>query len=149
MKRRDARELAFRVLYQSEIGGFGLKPSLDQVIDEIKPSSAVADYGSILIEKIEAHGAEIDEAISVSSRHWRLERMAVTDRNILRIAVAELLYLADVPARVVIDEAIELAKKYGDEASSRFVNGSLDAVAKKCRAQELSHPGPKNDKGHV
>lgn len=149
MKRRDARELAFRVLYQSEIGEFALKATLEQVIGEIKPSVAVVSYGSVLVEKIEAHKPEIDEAISGVSRHWRLERMAVTDRNILRIAVAELLYLDEVPARVVIDEAIELAKKYGDEASSRFVNGILDAVAKKVRAEELSHPGPKNDKGQA
>ncbi|KPJ60022.1 MAG: hypothetical protein AMJ46_08810 [Latescibacteria bacterium DG_63] len=149
MKRRDARELAFRVLYQSEIGQFALGATLEQVIGETKPSAAVASYGSVLVGKIEAHRAEIDETISGASRHWRLERMAVTDRNILRIAVAELLYLPDVPARVVIDEAIELAKKYGDEASSRFVNGILDAVAKRSRAEELSHPGPKNDKGQA
>ncbi len=149
MKRRDARELAFRVLYQSEIGEFELRDTLRQVVDETKPSVAVTQYGSVVIEKIEAHSREIDEAISGASRHWRLERMAVTDRNILRIAVAELLYIDEVPARVVIDEAIELAKKYGDEASSRFVNGILDAVAKRVRADELSHPGPTNHKGQA
>jgi N utilization substance protein B len=149
MKRRDARELAFRVLYQSEIGEFAFRASFDQVVSEIRPSPAVVSYGSVLVEKVEAHIGEIDETISGASQHWRLERMAVTDRNILRIAVAELLYLAEVPARVVIDEAIELAKKYGDESSSRFVNGILDAVAKKHRAEELSRPGPKNDKGQA
>ncbi|UCF78336.1 MAG: transcription antitermination factor NusB [Candidatus Eiseniibacteriota bacterium] len=149
MKRRAARELAFRVLYQAEIGEFALKATLEQVVADVKPSGAVADYCSVVVGKVDANRAEIDGAISGASRHWRLERMAVTDRNILRLAVAELLYVAEVPARVVIDEAIELAKKYGDEASSRFVNGILDAVAKKVRAEELSRPRAKSNKGQA
>ena len=70
--------------------------------------------------------------------------MAVTDRNILRIAVSELIYIQEVPARVAIDEAIELAKRYGDEGSGRFVNGILDPVARKYRARELLHRGKEN-----
>jgi N utilization substance protein B len=138
MKRRNARELALRVLYQSEIGEFDVQASLRQVIAEIRSPEQVASYATLLIEQIGSHAAEIDSAISAVSMHWRLERMAVTDRNILRLAVAEILFFGDVPPRVAIDEAIELAKKYGDESSGRFVNGILDAVAKKHRGAELS-----------
>jgi N utilization substance protein B len=138
MKRREARELALRVLYQSEIGKFDLQSTLRQVVAEIKPPEQVASYATSLINLIHGRLAEIDSAISAVSKHWRLERMAVTDRNILRLAVAEILFAADVPAKVAIDEAIELAKKYGDESSGRFVNGILDAVARKHRGEELS-----------
>ena len=141
MKRRQAREIVFRVLYQSEIGVFELEPTLSQVLEEVKPPAEVSAYALLLVGQIKTHGAEIDGVISDVSKHWRLGRMAVTDRNILRIAVSELLYIHEVPARVAIDEAIELAKKYGDEGSGRFVNGILDAVARKCRAQELLQRG--------
>jgi N utilization substance protein B len=144
MKRREAREIVFRVLYQSEMGVFELEPTLSQVLEEVKPSAEVSKYALLLVEQIKTHGAEIDSIISDVSQHWRLARMAVTDRNILRIAVSELLYIREVPAPVAIDEAIELAKKYGDEGSGRFVNGILDAVARRCRAQELLQRGTKN-----
>jgi N utilization substance protein B len=141
MKRREAREIVLRILYQSEIGAFELESTLSQVLEEVKPSAEVSKYASLLVKEIRTHKAEIDNVISDVSRHWRLERMAVTDRNILRIAVSELLYVREVPARVAIDEAIELAKKYGDEGSGRFVNGILDAVARRYRAQELLQKG--------
>jgi N utilization substance protein B len=138
MKRRDAREIVLRVLYQSEIGEFDVQASLRQVVAEIRPRDEVADYAALVIKHIGEHAAEIDAAISAVSTHWRIERMAVTDKNILRLAVAEMLFSPDVPPRVAIDEAIELAKKYGDESSGRFVNGILDAVARKHRGAELS-----------
>jgi len=144
MKRRAAREIVFRVLYQSEIGVFELDPTLCQVLDEVKPSPEVLEYARLLVLRIGEHREEVDAVISNVSKHWRLDRMAVTDRNILRIAVSELLYIKEVPARVAIDEAIELAKKYGDEGSGRFVNGILDAVARKHRAQELLQKGTEN-----
>jgi len=143
MKRREAREIVLRVLYQSEIGEFDLQASLRQVVAEIKPRDEVGNYAALVIKHIADHTAEIDAAISAVSTHWRIERMAVTDKNILRLAVAEMLYSHDVPPRVAIDEAIELAKKYGDESSGRFVNGILDAVARKHRGAELS----KGDRG--
>ena len=138
MKRREARELVLRVLYQSEIGEFDVQASLRQVVAEIKPAEQVAGYAAFVLKNIGDHAAEIDAAISGVSTHWRIERMAVTDRNILRLAVAEMLFSSDVPPRVAIDEAIELAKKYGDESSGRFVNGILDAVARKHKGAELS-----------
>ncbi|MCX5800915.1 MAG: transcription antitermination factor NusB [Candidatus Eisenbacteria bacterium] len=144
MKRREAREITFRILYQAEIGGFELEATLSQVFKELKPSAEVSKYVSLLADQIGTHKTEIDGVISDVSMHWRLERMAVTDRNILRIAVSELLYIREVPARVAIDEAIELAKKYGDEGSGRFVNGILDTVARRYRAEELLERGTKD-----
>jgi N utilization substance protein B len=141
MKRREAREIVFRVLYQTEMGRFELGSTFSQVLEEVKPSPDVSRYATLLVEQLGTHKTEIDGVISDVSKHWRLERMAVTDRNILRIAVSELLYIREVPARVAIDEAIELAKKYGDEGSGRFVNGILDAVARKYRAEELLQKG--------
>jgi N utilization substance protein B len=138
MKRREARELVLRVLYQAEIGEFDAQASLRQVVAETRPPQQVADYAALVIKNVGEHAVEIDAAISAVSTHWRIERMAVTDRNILRLAVAEMLFSSDVPPRVAIDEAIELAKKYGDESSGRFVNGILDAVARKHRGAELS-----------
>lgn len=129
--------MAFRVLYQAEIGEFELEAALKQVLDEVEPPEQVIRYASLLVREVGSNRPEIDRAISEVSQHWRLERMAVTDRNILRLGVAELLYLQDVPVKVAIDEAIELAKKYGDAGSGRFVNGILDAVARKFRAGEL------------
>ncbi len=138
MKRREAREIVLRVLYQSEIGEFDMQASLRQVLEEIMPREEVANYAALVMKHISEHGPEIDAAISAVSTHWRIERMAVTDKNILRLAVAEMLFSSDVPPRVAIDEAIELAKKYGDESSGRFVNGILDAVARKHRGDELT-----------
>jgi len=144
MRRREAREIVFRVLYQTEIGHFELNSSLAQVIEELKPSREVVEFASQLVKELGAHAKEIDAVISEVSRRWRLERMAVTDRNILRIAVSELIYIREVPARVAMDEAIELAKKYGDEGSGRFVNGILDTVAKRFRGEELLQKGPRD-----
>ena len=88
------------------------------------------DHARALVEGAAAHRDEIDELIRTQADNWRLERMPPVDRNILRLAVYELLYQPDVPKLVVLDEAIELAKRYGSEQSSRFVNGLLDGLLK-------------------
>ena len=77
---------------------------------------------------VAAHQEELDALIARYSEHWRLERMALVDRNLLRLATFELLYRDDIPAKVVINEAVELAKRYGTEESGAFVNGLLDRI---------------------
>jgi N utilization substance protein B len=77
---------------------------------------------------VDSRGAEIDAALARHSRNWSLERLAATDRAVLRLAAAELLFRPDVPGRVVIDEAIEISRRFGNASSSAFVNGVLDAV---------------------
>ena len=88
------------------------------------------DYAKRLVDGAIEHREEIDELIRGQAENWRLERMSAVDRNVLRLAVYEFLYESDVPKLVVVDEAIELAKKFGSEQSGRFVNGLLDGLLK-------------------
>lgn len=87
-------------------------------------------YAQTLLQGVDEHAEAIDELIRQHAENWRLERMPVIDRNILRLAIYEMLHETSVPKVVILDEAIELAKKYGSESSGRFVNGLLDAVLK-------------------
>lgn len=89
------------------------------------------EYARALVEGAVDHAGEIDDLIRQQADNWRLERMPAVDRNILRLAVFELLYEEDIPKLVVVDEAIELAKKFSTDQSSRFVNGLLDGLLKK------------------
>lgn len=93
------------------------------------------EHARSLVEGAATHRDEIDELIRSQADNWRLERMPAVDRNILRLAVYELLHQPDVPKLVVLDEAIELAKKYGSEQSSRFINGLLDGLLKQRTAE--------------
>ena len=148
-KRRAGREMALQMLYQQELGGattpqvlhnFNPVDLLEAVRDEPLGDTLVAisgqpeqmrealAYARRLVEGASAHLAELDELIREQAEHWRLERMSAVDRNVLRLAVYELLYEADVPKLVVLDEAIELAKRFGSEQSGRFVNGLLDGL---------------------
>ena len=156
-KRRAAREMAVQMLYQSEQGGSPLPQifanfDLAEYLAEPRPARAArrpaatpADdepgrrrqrveeafvYAQALVRGTCDHREEIDGLIRKQADNWRLERMPPVDRNILRLAVYELLYEADVPKLVVVDEAIELAKKFGSENSGRFVNGLLDGLLK-------------------
>lgn len=101
--------------------------------DEGSRTRKALSYGRRLVEETLAHREEIDELIEEQARNWRLERMSVVDRNILRLAVYELLFEHDVPELVVIDEAIELAKTFGSDESGSFVNGVLDGLLKSDR----------------
>lgn len=89
------------------------------------------EYARRLVRGTLEHRQRIDELIAEQADNWRLERMPVVDRNVLRLAVYELLFELDIPKLVVVDEAIELAKRFGSENSSRFVNGLLDGLLKK------------------
>jgi N utilization substance protein B len=131
MSRRFARELAFIVLFQTDIGRQAwlevLKRTLAENDDLPKRSQAFLEE---LVRQTAENMEEIDAAISRYAQDWKLERMAGTDRNVLRIAAAELLYGKDVPPSVAINEAVELAKRYGNEESGKFVNGILGSLAR-------------------
>jgi N utilization substance protein B len=125
--RSEARERALTLLYEAEAKGQA--PSDVLAALPVTPDSlAVA-----LVEAVEEHGAEIDELIAANARGWTLERMAMTDRNVLRLGTAELLTQADTPTAVVLNEAVELAKRFGTDDSGRFVNGVLAAIARQLR----------------
>ena len=133
--------MAVQMLFQSDLGGSPL-PQIFNSFDPVGQSDerrkggaggqagAAYDYGKSLVTGTLEHREEIDGLIREQAEHWRLERMPVVDRNILRLAVYEFLYESDVPKLVVLDEAIELAKRFGSEQSGRFVNGLLDGLLK-------------------
>jgi len=133
--RHRAREAALQMLYQWEVGR--VEPAvaltghwaIEQ--DEAKPVSAPARrFAEQLATGTIAHLAEIDALLTKHAQNWRLERMAIIDRLILRLAVHELLYVPETSPAVVIDEALELARTFSEEDAVRFVNGVLDAVHK-------------------
>ncbi|MDE2850114.1 MAG: transcription antitermination factor NusB [Acidobacteriota bacterium] len=139
-KRRQAREMALQMLYQREIGQlepqqlvreFDVHSFRSETADAgatLNASKLALAYARTLLEGSLINQESIDSLIDEQAENWRLERMPVVDRNVLRLAVYELRHQPDVPAVVVIDEAIELAKKFGSEQSGRFVNGVLDAL---------------------
>ena len=132
--------MALQMLYQGELGetvptqllrAFDIHAFRAETAEggaTLQTSKMALDYAQTLVEGSLAHRESIDELISAQAENWRLERMPVVDRNVLRLAVYELRHQPGVPAVVVIDEAIELAKKFGSEQSGRFVNGILDAL---------------------
>ena len=131
--RRKSRELALQFFFSHDFLERGaVKESLAEEIDLFCASFEVGQkampYGRALIEGINQHLSEIDSLLAEHSHNWRVERMSSVDRNILRIAVYEMLYGAEVPAQVVINEALEIAKRYSISDSVAFINGILDAV---------------------
>lgn len=129
-KRTKARELALRFLYQIDITKDDTAAALTQFFREQRAERNVKEFATQLIQGTLANLLQIDSTISKYAENWQLKRMAVIDRNILRFATFELLFLADIPPKVSINEAVELAKKYGDIESSKFVNGILDKIHK-------------------
>ena len=134
--RRRARELAFRVAYESDVNGDGYA----EVWRRLEAEQRLTDDQQALIADLVATlsdpGAAVDARIEAAAEHWSLLRLSATDRAVLRTAVAELVGRRGSPAAVVIDEAIEIAKRFGSEASGRFVNGVLDRIARSARPEE-------------
>ncbi len=136
--RRRARELAFRVVYQAEVAGDGYAPTWRARRAEERLSGDQAELIDDVVAVLEQRGAEVDGLLSGAAAHWPLARLSATDRAVLRAAVAELMGRAGSPARVVLDEAIEIARRYGSDESGRFVNGVLDRIARDLRPAEFA-----------
>ena len=118
-----------QALYQIDVAAEGIDDALSRFWKSFEPvEREVMTLAEELVRGVAAHRRAIDETIEAVSTNWRLDRMAKVDRNVLRLAVFELLE-TDVPVKVVLNEAIELGKKYGSESSGAFVNGVLDKVA--------------------
>lgn len=126
--RHKGRQIALQILYQKDVAGVPLEEALATYQSHLNPSPEAFAFARELVEGVAEHQIQIDEIIQKYSENWRLERMSVTDRNILRLATYELLYRPDIPPKVAINEAIELAKEFGTEDSPAFVNGILDAI---------------------
>lgn len=129
MSRRRARELALRILYWHEQGNGKIEDIMDQVLSSRKYSADNKTFTTTLIKTTNDNLASIDRAIIKVLKNWRLDRVSLIDKLILRIGVCEIQYLPEIPYEVAINEAIEISKKYGDEDSPKFVNGILDAIA--------------------
>ena len=125
------RELALKALYRIDICGGASSDDLAAVFSAVPSDGRVRVFANTLIEGVRRDERDLDKSIADALEHWSVKRLSRVDHNILRIAVFELLHLDDVPARVTIDEAIELAKTFGDEGSGRFVNGVLDQIAER------------------
>lgn len=127
--RRLAREIALAFLYQWDLRGDEVFPELDDLLLRDRRPSEVCEYSKELVHQTLAHREEIDRTIAAAAENWRVERMAVIDRNVLRMAVYEMdKRRDDVPPKVAINEAIELAKRFSTGESGAFVNGILDRV---------------------
>lgn len=117
------------MLYQIEVGGGDPEAVKIRFWDEYRAESDVELFTSSLVKTYEEHAGEIDKIIATAARNWDFDRIARVDRNILRVATAELLFVEDVPPKVTLNEAIEIAKKYGStEKSYGFINGVLDRI---------------------
>ena len=122
------RELALQFLYQAEFAGQRRAEEVARFWQHFRKGSRTPAYLLQLVGGVAAHLEELDALITRYSEHWRLERMAAVDRNLLRLGAYELLYQPRIPPKVAINEAVELAKLYGTDGSGGFVNGILDRI---------------------
>lgn len=127
-RRHRARELAVQVLFYMEFEPGDPEEAFRVICENFKPSGTVRSFSRELVSGVWEKKEELDRLISGSSKNWRLDRMSRVDRNILRVAVYEILYMKDIPPKVSIDEGVELGKKFGTIESGSFINGILDHV---------------------
>ena len=139
--RRRAREYALQSLFHADLGRIPARDALnalwagmlddsDESLGGRAPDSEEIEFATRLAEGVEAERDDLDRRIEAASTNWRIVRMAVVDRNLLRLGAYELLYCSDIPANVTINEAVELAKRFGAKDSKGFVNGILDRIAR-------------------
>jgi transcription antitermination protein NusB len=129
--RRKARELALQMLYQHDMSGNTPDTILSTFEDLQKSKPNTREFATRIFKGTVDNLQKIDEMIAQQADNWRLSRMAVVDRNIIRMSIYEFLHENDTPKLVIIDEAIEIAKKFGTQKSSQFINGILDGILKR------------------
>ena len=126
--RRRSRELAMQVLFQIDINGDDSKEAVELFCGHFEVPKRAKPFFFELVDGVRARRDEIDRLIEQFSDNWKISRMSGMDRNIMRVAVYELLYCDDIPAKVSINEAIDIGKKFGTEQSPAFINGILDSI---------------------
>lgn len=131
--RHKAREAAVQMLYQMDVAGVDAERSIALYWQNLGTPADERAFADELVRGFGLCRDEIDDQITKASKHWRLARMSCVDRNILRLATYELLHVREVPLRVTLDEAVELAKSFGNEESPAFVNGVLDRIAQQVK----------------
>ena len=127
--RREGRELAVQALYQLEVTGDETGADLRQFWQQFPQSEIARDFAMSLVDGVRRERRRIDALLAGAAEHWRVPRLSKVDASVLRVAIYELLSCPDVPTRVSIDEAIEIARRFGTGDSAAFVNGVLDRVA--------------------
>jgi transcription antitermination protein NusB len=138
--RRQARELAIQFLYAYELNRKEKEEALEEFRAGRRLPEPVLRFAGELIEGVLERMEEIDGRLAAHARNWKLDRMAVVDKQILRLALYELYYRDDIPSLVTINEAVEIAKEFSTPQSGRFVNGILDRIR-----EELEETGDDND----
>jgi N utilization substance protein B len=136
--RPKARDLVMRVLYEADVTGDDPLDILQLGFGRFRFTEDGRDYAEELVERCGRHRRKIDNAIVACLQNWDLARLGAIERAILRLAAAELLFMRTTPAQVILDEALRLAHRYGEDRTSAFVNGVLDPVARRERKAELS-----------
>ena len=129
-KRRSSRELAMKFLYQRELNDGIVEQQMEEFWERNPCQNEIQQFTEELLQTVFKNKKQIDEVLDKASDNWSLSRMAIIDRNLLRLAACEIMFNKNVPAKAVIDEAIEIAKKYGCGDSSSFINGVLDRINK-------------------
>ena len=127
--RHSARELALQILFQADFHGT-TEGWLEEFWAQQRSSPSVQAFAEQIVSGVLAQQKELDQLIERAAEHWSLDRMPIVDRTILRQAIYELIGIPDIPAKVTVDEALQLAKSFADEDTKRFVNGILDKILK-------------------
>ena len=143
-RRTRGREIALQVLYQLELNAGQSPEEVTRFIERrLLAEPKLCVFSQSLVDGVRENQTRIDSVITTVAENWRLDRMAAIDRNILRLGAYELLCRDDIPDKVAINEALELAKRYSTAQSSKFVNGVLDRMKAMSAAQKLGEPAPK------
>lgn len=141
-KRRQGREAALKLLYALDLTRADVQDVVNAAwVQEIIPPNG-RDFVMMLVTGVSDHREEIDTVIRTWSSHWSLARIGVVERNLLRLAIFELLFRPDIPPNVTINEAVEMAKRYGAEEAWVFVNGVLDRVKHEVLPEQVAEVGP-------
>jgi len=144
MSRRLARELALKILYCYESGRSEIPAILNEILDKKKYHFSMKAFSKKLVMLTIDNMGTIDEQVKGVVQNWQYDRISTIDKLILRLGVCELLFFNDIPYEVTINEAVEMAKKFGSEESQKFVNGILDAVAKQVKKTMRKNEGSNN-----
>lgn len=133
VSRRQARQDALQILYQLDMNATISVPQAISNYEKLytKEGARLDEYAVTLVNGVREHLQELDDEVSKQSEHWRMDRMATVDRNLLRLGVYELKYCDDVPATVTINEMVEIAKEFGSDATPSFINAILDKLKSK------------------
>lgn len=123
-----ARQVAFQTLFQIDLAGSSLETALEQRLQDVNLTEENEDYVRTVVQGVMQQRRALDAQISAVSQGWEVHRLGFVDRNILRLAIFEIVFMDEIPARVAANEAVELAKKFGDDESPRFINGLLGTV---------------------